>query len=660
MIKSTHIIVFVVLIVCSLLTKGQNHKPSAPSSDSFYRLRSVTEQVISNRGNAVFCLIENLDIDKNVHQATLALIDIASSQAQVLLKKDGYLDHLSWSKSDRFVYFLEDSRTGKRLVRMGLREKKVVSLSPGNLDVLSYKISNIGRIAIVAREPQQRSTERLVFGGESLQPAQIWVSEISGLSKFEKIPFPENIDYIDWSPNGEQLVFSHRPSATPHDLAFNSDLSVLSVRTGKIRTLVERPGMDVNPSWSPDGQRIAFLSHDNHEDYLGSTYLCIVSAEGGVPVNISSKIHERIIPVATPFQQWNNSGSAIYFSVPDRLTRTLYKFDLSGNVLETFSAEQEVDFSFSFQAHGNKVTYLTSNPLEPWKIMVADSAFHQKRVLFKPNQNDFQQRYKDVHWRAPDGQELEGILFEPERYDGKKPHALLAYLHGGPSSGFGWAFSPQVNSPDLAQIEPFPPHIFVSAGYLVFMPNPRGSGGYGQEFMKANVGNSPETEVRDVLAGVGFLIKIGIADSNKIGIMGWSAGGEESGAAIKDTNLFKAAVLGAATVDAAAEFGTQRHPDLTLSYYKGAPWEVPELYMKMSTIFHANRIKTPTLIVHGVEDASVPVGQAKELYRALSCLHVPVQLVMYPGQNHNFSDPQFMKDVAERSLHWFLKWMAPN
>ena len=168
---------------------------------------------------------------------------------------------------------------------------------------------------------------------------------------------------------------------------------------------------------------------------------------------------------------------------------------------------------------------------------------------------------------------------------------MLAYLHGGPSSVFGWAFSPQVNSPDLAQIEPFPPHIFVSAGYLVFMPNPRGSGGYGQEFMKANVGNSPETEVRDVLAGVGFLIKIGIADSNKIGIMGWSAGGEESGAAIKDTNLFKAAVLGAATVDAAAEFGTQRHPDLTLSYYKGAPWEVPELYMKMSTIFHANRIR---------------------------------------------------------------------
>jgi dipeptidyl aminopeptidase/acylaminoacyl peptidase len=175
--------------------------------------------------------------------------------------------------------------------------------------------------------------------------------------------------------------------------------------------------------------------------------------------------------------------------------------------------------------------------------------------------------------------------------------------------------------------------------------------------MKANVQHSPELETDDAVSGVRFLLKEGVADLNRLGIMGWSAGGEEAAWAISHYDIFRAALIGAGTVDATAGVGGQYHPDLTLAYMRAAPWDAPEEYVAHSSIYSARRIHTPTLIFNGAEDDAVPPLEGQELFRALSDLGVPTEQLIYPGQGHNFSDPRYMRDVVDRTVEWFHRWL---
>jgi dipeptidyl aminopeptidase/acylaminoacyl peptidase len=224
------------------------------------------------------------------------------------------------------------------------------------------------------------------------------------------------------------------------------------------------------------------------------------------------------------------------------------------------------------------------------------------------------------------------------------------------------AFAPQVPTPDIVQVEPLAPQLLPSRGIAVFLPNFRGSGGYGHAFMRANVRHSPGAESDDVVDGVEWLVRRGIADQRRLAIMGWSAGGEITAWAISHPGrypwTFAAAVVGAATVDETSAFGEMYHPDLMLAYMGAAPWDEPARYLTASSIYVANRIHTPTLILQGAEDEAVPASQARELYRALQENGVPSMLALYPRQGHNFSEPALMRDAVVRTLAWLRRWIV--
>jgi dipeptidyl aminopeptidase/acylaminoacyl peptidase len=171
------------------------------------------------------------------------------------------------------------------------------------------------------------------------------------------------------------------------------------------------------------------------------------------------------------------------------------------------------------------------------------------------------------------------------------------------------------------------------------------------------VKHSPELETDDAVSGVKYLLQEGVADPNRLGIMGWSAGGEQAAWAISHYDIFRAAVVGAGTVDETAGFGGQYHPDLTLAYMLATPWDAPQEYLAHSSIYFARRIHTPTLIFNGAEDDAVPPLEGQELFRALSDLGVPTEQITYPGQGHNFSDPRYMRDVVDRTVQWFHRWL---
>jgi len=189
------------------------------------------------------------------------------------------------------------------------------------------------------------------------------------------------------------------------------------------------------------------------------------------------------------------------------------------------------------------------------------------------------------------------------------------------------------------------------------MPNPRGSSGYGRDFLRANFKDWGHGDFSDIQSGIDYLIDRGVADGDQLGLMGWSYGGYMTSWAISQTDRFKAASVGAGLPNLISSHGNSDIPDLLGAHFGGRPWEDPEAYMRSSAMFSAGNIVTPTLIQHGEKDERIQVSQAWELYRALLINEVPAEFAIYPGQGHLIMVPKLQRDMSKRNLDWFVRWL---
>lgn len=258
-----------------------------------------------------------------------------------------------------------------------------------------------------------------------------------------------------------------------------------------------------------------------------------------------------------------------------------------------------------------------------------------------------------ITWKAPDGVSVGGPLELPYGYKkGEKKLPLVVAIHGGPTTA------------SYGDIR-FDPHngrlYFAAKGYAVLCPNYRGSAGYGDKFVTQLIGNENDIEVKDILAGIQHLIKEGIADPDRIAVMGWSNGGYLTNCLItlKDPPVkIAAASSGAGILDTVAEWGFNDEPAYPMVFKKGLPWETPDTYRKTSPTYGIGNVKTPTLIHVGGGDVRCPPGHSRMLYRALSeYVKVPSELVVYPGEPHGLTKLNHRTAKMEWDLAWFEKYM---
>ena len=258
-----------------------------------------------------------------------------------------------------------------------------------------------------------------------------------------------------------------------------------------------------------------------------------------------------------------------------------------------------------------------------------------------------------IYWKAPDGTEVGGVLELPFGYKkGEKKLPLVVGLHGGPTTA-NYATA----TFDIWEGRTYLP----AAGYALLLPNYRGSTGYGDKFTTDLIGRENDIEVKDILAGIKHLIDEGIADPDRIAVMGWSNGGYLTNCLItlKDPPFkFKAAISGAGILDTVAEWGFNDEPAYPTVFKKGFPWEVPENYRKSSATYGLGNVKTPTLIHVGGADERCPPGHSKMLYRALrEYVKVPTELIVYPGEPHGPTKYGNRKAKMEWDLAWLDKYM---
>ena len=252
---------------------------------------------------------------------------------------------------------------------------------------------------------------------------------------------------------------------------------------------------------------------------------------------------------------------------------------------------------------------------------------------------------EDVTAKSTDDAEVHGLLTKPANFEAGKRYPLLLRIHGGPNGQDGHSFS-------------FEHQFFAAHGYLVLAVNYRGSSGRGHLYQESIFGDWGHKEVADLLASVNQVVKMGIADPDRLGIGGWSYGGILTDYTIASDTRFKAAISGAGSANQIAMYGVDQY---VFQYDNeiGPPWKNEAAWIKISyPFYHADRIHTPTLFMGGDKDFNVPVVGGEQMYEALQSLHVPTELVIYPGQFHGFTRPSFIRDRYQRYLDWYDKYLT--
>ncbi|HYX42780.1 MAG TPA: S9 family peptidase, partial [Pyrinomonadaceae bacterium] len=268
-------------------------------------------------------------------------------------------------------------------------------------------------------------------------------------------------------------------------------------------------------------------------------------------------------------------------------------------------------------------------------------------TFFNPQVKEFTLADTEVlKWKAPDGLDIEGLLVKPVGYVAGQRYPTLLYIHGGPYGqfSFGWNRNAQ---------------LYAAHGYAVLMANPRGSTGYGHKFETANLRDWGGKDFQDLMAGVDEVIRRGIADPDRLGVLGGSYGGFMTFWTITQTDRFKCAIGHAGISDWYGFFGQTDVPDLMTYGLGGLPWTARETYAKYSPMTYVDRVKTPIMITHGEQDRRVPIQQGELYYRALKRRGVETIFVRYPREPHSISEPNHQIDLANRQLAWFDKHLKP-
>ena len=305
---------------------------------------------------------------------------------------------------------------------------------------------------------------------------------------------------------------------------------------------------------------------------------------------------------------WADDSRSLFFTGLEGVGVRLFSVSMRNDAIASLSPAQEVIGTFSVAADGRKAALIKHNPAFPPEVFA--SSFPEldgRRLTYTNPQLDEMElgTMEVVRWESGDGMPMEGILLYPVGYQKGESYPLLTYVHGGPSGVFTMGWGPQLGTfPIALQAGPYPLQAFAGEGFAVFMPNPRGSSGYGLDFLRANFRDWGGGDFLDIQTGIDFLISAGIADPDNLGLMGWSYGGYMTSWAISQTDRFKAASVGAGLPNMYSMHGNTDIPDTLLSYFGDRPWNDHDVFDRSSAMRFAGNIVTPTLIQHGEKDAT--------------------------------------------------------
>lgn len=514
--------------------------------------------------------------------------------------------------------------------------------------VQSFEISPDGKkIAFTARDPlseeeqeKRKKKDDAVVVDEKFRMTHIWIYDLDKKESFRLTEGDFTVSDVRWSPDSTRLAYVSRPN-TKVDESWNSDIWVVDIEEKTPAKLYQNPGRDADPRWSPDGRTIAFASdpHEGTNTWYNKLYL--IPADGG-----GARILLQDFDLDFSDPVWSPDGKTIYWAAGEKTTVNLFGVDIQSGEVKRMIPPRGGNYQWKLSQDGRRWIWVHSPAAWPAEVYAADTDLKDLVILTDANpwlreEKVEMGKVETVRWKNSDGQEIEGVLTYPVEYEPGKKYPLILNPHGGPSG---------------ARIESFSSsnQFFAGNGFFVFQPNFRGSVNYGQEFVNANRGKWGIVDYDDCMTGVDYCVEKGWADTDRLICYGWSYGGYMSFWIVTQTDRFKAVSPGAGLSNLYSMYSTTDIPNY-LAWFFGTPWDYEELYEKLSAIRHVKNVKSPVLILHGAEDARVPVTQSVEFYQALRDLEKEVTFVKYPREGHGIGEPRHQMNCLRRYLYFFAE-----
>jgi dipeptidyl aminopeptidase/acylaminoacyl peptidase len=635
------------------------------SPETQVKTKAVASPRVSPDGKRVVYTVNDavMTADKSEFITQLWLASIDGKENFQLTFGDKNSTNPKWSPDGSMIGFVsnrKDNRNQLYVIRVAGGEAEQVTELKAN--VSDFEWSPDGKwIAYSMTDAKSDDEDKNDKGRNDFR----WVDENLKLARLYVIPFAKDaagkretkrltnesrhVTGFNWSPGGTRIVFNHVSGPSANDWP-SSDIAVVEVATARVTPLAtQKDSAESALSYSPDGKWISGIASDSPR-WAQSYTIRVYPADGGEP---------RVFPGSHDSQPsvigWTPDGTKILFTEAKGTGTALYEVDVAKGTINLLDYQNALISAVNITPVGSNygialVQQNTSTPPEVYAgikgspgglIKVSNANAETAKIAVGKTEL--------VKWKSKDGREIEGLLTYPNNYVAGAKVPLILNVHGGPAGVFQQSYIGGRGSYPLAT--------FASKGYAILRPNPRGSSGYGTEFRRANTKDWGGMDYQDLMTGVDHVIAMGVADPEKLGVMGWSYGGYMTSWIVTQTKRFKAASAGAPVTNLMSFNGTADIPGFVPDYFGGQSWEIPDVYYKHSAMFNVKGVATPTLVQHGEADFRVPISQGYEFYNALKQQGVPTRMIVLPRQPHGPNEPKMQMAAMQSNLDWFEKYL---
>jgi dipeptidyl aminopeptidase/acylaminoacyl peptidase len=647
--------------------------------DDMHRFHDVRDAQISPDGQWIAYTLSSVDVATDKSDTDVWMASWDGSRQLRLTSSPESENAPRWSPDGRYLAFLS-GRPGKAkgtqvwlLDRMGGEAQQLTDIK-GRLSSYEWSPDSKNMLLVVQdRDPNDPEEEKPtggvsenpkapkpividryhfkqdVTGYLTQRPPRLYLFDLA--SKKSEPLTAESIEASSpsWSPDGKSIAFVGKEGKDA-DRTNTWNVYVLEARAGASpRRITHYDGVHSTaarsqPQWSPDGSRLVYLQSAGVKlvEY-SMNRLAVASLTGGEPKLLAEKLDRGVsAPRFTP------DGRSILFLVADDRSEYPARVPVDGGEVQKLIQGPLVISTLAVGKDGrlavlaaSDVTHAEIHALENGKLRALT---HHNDALMADLKLGAAEEFS---CKSKDGNEVHGLIVKPPDYQAGRKYPTILRIHGGPNGQDAHSFS-------------FEHQILAANGYVVVAVNYRGGSGRGEKYQTAIVADWGNKEVLDLEAAMDYVVAIGLADPERLGVGGWSYGGILTDAIIARDHRFKAATSGAGSALPLSLYGVDQY---ILQYDEeiGPPWKVGlEPWAKISYAFlHANQITTPTLFLGGEKDFNVPLAGGEQMYQALRSLGVPAELVVYPGQFHGITRPSYQKDRIERYLAWYAKYLKP-
>jgi dipeptidyl aminopeptidase/acylaminoacyl peptidase len=540
----------------------------------------------------------------------------------------------------------ESEAKGEQLwwIPLGGGEAEPLTNLPGG--IRSFKWSHDGKFIAFIRTDTDTPEERERKAAKNDQNVidhdyhydRLWIYNLAAHTAHELTTQPLNVDAIDWSPDGTSIIARVSPTPRLDDYWRVSKVVLFDTKSGSMQRTIEEHSGYTSPSFSHDGTRISFSRFTPR----GITDVHIIQTlAGGKEIKLEDKL-----PGTVSQMLWTGAASHLLVSEYVGAHRQELELDPVSFTITPLPGDPRTSEDFQASHDGSALTFLGESPESPAEVFSWKGGAAQLLTSTNPQVAQWSiGSQKEFSWQNPtDHKTIYGVVVLPPDYQEGKRYKTIVHVHGGPEEAWTTGFNG--NWYNYATM-------LASHGYVVLLPDPRGSDGQGPEFTEANYQDWGGGDFADIMAGVDFLIAQGITDPNRMAIGGWSFGGFMTSWAVTHTDRFKAGMVGAGVTDL---YSMATTTDISPSFsqgYMGPLATNAAIYDKHSPVRYLDQCHTPVLVLHGEADPRVPISQGQEFYHGLRFMNKEAVMVTYPREPHIFTEREHQIDSLTRILEWY-------